>query len=513
MSEQSNKGDRLLGLSDAVFGIAITFLAVDFVVPLAVDNDAQLASFLASRLSNYIVYFVSFIVIGFMWWEHHRTHQFAPFTDSTQRALGVHALMFVAATPFASSLVGHNPTLPLALFVFFAILAVMSGANLKSWSLGVKTSANVADLSDADVNYLRQQLALTTLAFSVCAVLALVAHATSLPHWTSYFGLLGLVVNVFHHRRMVAKFSTEDTPSRAAQPPRAVASLGEQHIGTTGGRGHLIQRLKRGSDTERLIVFTDGIYAISMTLVAMRLSVPDTPFDSDEALLYQYLHNGQWRPFLAYVVTFLILAGFWRVHCVIYDRVRQTDTVLLCLNLAHLLGIGLLPFAEEMLMMDAVGPVSCGIYVSMLLLSTASLGAILLVASRREPPYWHALDSVETRRLRLCAWGYILCLIPTLFLVIFPQGLESEVWLSTLCMLMLVGPYATIFSGQAPLTWRPVTLGLAAPVLVALVGCFDTMPGYVAWSGIVLCLLCLGRIEQAVSTSRSIKSPMTSDVA
>ena len=295
--------------------------------------------------------------------------------------------MFVAATPFASSLVGHNPTLPLALFLFFAILA-HECANLKSWQLGAATDRNVSALSVDDITYLHRQLTLTTAAFGLCAVLAVIAHLSSLPHWTTYFGLLLLAGRVVHHRRTTTGIEDSQTSYEVENEVSSVATSSTSTTSTKTSRVHLAHRLKQGSDTERLIVFTDGVYAISMTLVAMRLTVPDTPFPSDHALLSKYLHNGQWRPFMAYIVTFIILAGFWRVHCVIYDRVRKTDTTLLWLNLAHLLGIGLLPFAEEMLMMDVVGPVSCGVYVGMLLLSTASLASILLVASHRGPAFW-----------------------------------------------------------------------------------------------------------------------------
>ena len=65
----------MLGLSDALFGIATTFLALDFgsEMPASVD---QVDGYLLKHIPEYLAYVFSFLVVGFQWWRHHLVFRF-----------------------------------------------------------------------------------------------------------------------------------------------------------------------------------------------------------------------------------------------------------------------------------------------------------------------------------------------------------------------------------------------------------------------------------------------------
>ncbi|HAM22807.1 MAG TPA: hypothetical protein DCQ04_11145, partial [Actinobacteria bacterium] len=61
--------ERLLGFSDAVFGIAITFLALELgdVPEEVINHEESVSTFLASHINDYVTYAGTFIIVGFLW--------------------------------------------------------------------------------------------------------------------------------------------------------------------------------------------------------------------------------------------------------------------------------------------------------------------------------------------------------------------------------------------------------------------------------------------------------------
>src|SRR5437660_1262799 len=101
MPEESVEGDagRVLALSDGVFAIASTLLALDLRVPTGLDS-TQLRAALVELVPSVQAFAISFLVIGLLWLGHRR--QFARLRRITGSvvALNVVLLGFVAVLPF-----------------------------------------------------------------------------------------------------------------------------------------------------------------------------------------------------------------------------------------------------------------------------------------------------------------------------------------------------------------------------------------------------------------------------
>jgi uncharacterized membrane protein len=95
-------------------------------------------------------------------------------------------------------------------------------------------------------------------------------------------------------------------------------------------------------ETSRLEAFSDGVFAIAMTLLVLDLKVPPAG-DASGAALWPALLR-QWPAYLAFVTSFATIGIMWINHHLNFTLVRRTDHTLLVLNGLLLLGITFLPF-------------------------------------------------------------------------------------------------------------------------------------------------------------------------
>jgi uncharacterized membrane protein len=92
--------------------------------------------------------------------------------------------------------------------------------------------------------------------------------------------------------------------------------------------------------TTRLDAFSDGIFAIAMTLLVLEIRLPEQI--APGTLGAHLLHL--WRSYLAFVTSFATIGVMWVNHHRIFNLIRRTDQVVLALNLLLMLGVSFLPF-------------------------------------------------------------------------------------------------------------------------------------------------------------------------
>jgi uncharacterized membrane protein len=132
----------------------------------------------------------------------------------------------------------------------------------------------------------------------------------------------------------------------------------------------------------RLEALSDGVFSISMTLLVLKLEVPEVMHhSSNEDMLMQML--ALWPAFGTYVVTFLIAGGFWFLHHISFHFVRHTDGVLIWINLLFLMFVALLPFSAELMGHLLIHPVSQLFYIGNHLAIALLLNAHWLYARGR----------------------------------------------------------------------------------------------------------------------------------
>jgi uncharacterized membrane protein len=92
-------------------------------------------------------------------------------------------------------------------------------------------------------------------------------------------------------------------------------------------------------DSARLEAFSDGVFAVAITLLALNLAVPGP---GHGALLHQLAR--QWPAYVAYVVSFFVIGVLWVNHHSLFRQVARVDRGLLYANLCLLLFVVVIPF-------------------------------------------------------------------------------------------------------------------------------------------------------------------------
>jgi uncharacterized membrane protein len=96
--------------------------------------------------------------------------------------------------------------------------------------------------------------------------------------------------------------------------------------------------------TARVEAFSDGVFAIAITLLVLEIGIEPDQFED----LWQALGH-EWPSYLAYVTSFLTVGGVWLSHHRLFMRLRFVDPVLMRLNILLLMVAAFLPFPTGLL--------------------------------------------------------------------------------------------------------------------------------------------------------------------
>jgi TMEM175 potassium channel family protein len=206
--------------------------------------------------------------------------------------------------------------------------------------------------------------------------------------------------------------------------------------------------VRQFASTTRLEAFSDGVFAIAITLLVLEIALrpPGSPLE-------QVLHA--WPSYLAYVVSFLTIGAAWLGHNEMTDRLERADQILLRINLLLLLVVVFLPFPTRLVaesLHDIRGERVFVIMYGLTLLGIRIFGFALDEYSRREH-----LDSPEGEmqewraepKLLSVIVGYVIALVIGL---VFP-GLAVAAYFAI--AVYLVVPFREVtrllFPGSQPM--------------------------------------------------------------
>jgi uncharacterized membrane protein len=178
------------------------------------------------------------------------------------------------------------------------------------------------------------------------------------------------------------------------------------------------QRRRRGLDTDRLEAFSDGVFAIAITVLVLELSLPE---DWLQDPLGAFL--GRWPTYLAYVVSFASIGAVWLAHTAITQRVDSGDTTFARLNLLLLMMVSFLTFPTslvgEAISTEGAERVATTIF-GLNLLLVATITALLWRHARRSRLVRADVSDEEaevlTQRLTPSLGGYVVLIVVGMFL-------------------------------------------------------------------------------------------------
>jgi uncharacterized membrane protein len=107
----------------------------------------------------------------------------------------------------------------------------------------------------------------------------------------------------------------------------------------------LHNELRKEFQLERLILFSDAVFAIAITLLVIEIKIPELPRNevTDNHILNKLGHLIP--KFVGFLVSFLLIGLYWVVHHRLFGYVINFTPKLIWLNILFLLFIALMPFS------------------------------------------------------------------------------------------------------------------------------------------------------------------------
>jgi uncharacterized membrane protein len=188
---------------------------------------------------------------------------------------------------------------------------------------------------------------------------------------------------------------------------------------------------------ERLILFSDAVFAIAITLLAIDLRLPEHAGSYDDrGLIAALLDLGP--AILAYVLSFFVIAMFWVGHLRTFRVIVRADSRFVGLNCVFLAFVAIVPFPTSVVAREGNLP-SAAILYAAFGTGLATLSTLLWVYAAR---VGHLVSERVTPEVARHV-TYLAAIVPLIFLLSIPIALVNPyvaeaVWLATAPAQMLL---------------------------------------------------------------------------
>ena len=133
----------------------------------------------------------------------------------------------------------------------------------------------------------------------------------------------------------------------------------------------------RRTTPERLSAFSDGVFAVLITVLVLELRPPELP--TFKALLLL------WPTWLSYAVSYLFIAIVWTNHHYLMRYATEATPRLLWFNFAHLFSMSLLPLSTAWMAVSKLAPQAVAFYAAVFFLVNATYICLMWELIDRTP--------------------------------------------------------------------------------------------------------------------------------
>jgi uncharacterized membrane protein len=168
-----------------------------------------------------------------------------------------------------------------------------------------------------------------------------------------------------------------------------------------------------GRDTvefSRVLAFSDGLFAIAMTLLVVGIEVPGIPDTDSVSELADELDDLS-GSFISFFISFAVIGRYWVAHHQFFSQLKEMDVGLIGLNLVYLAFIAFLPFPTALLGSFFENPLAFTIYAV----------AVAVVSGMEVVLFRHAHNRGLLRGRMpddVYRWGTIMSLSPVVFFLL-----------------------------------------------------------------------------------------------
>lgn len=131
---------------------------------------------------------------------------------------------------------------------------------------------------------------------------------------------------------------------------------------------------------ERVISFSDAVFAFAITLMALSIDIPDLPTHLTQSELLDKLYD-LYPQFESYVISFAVIAIFWVSYHQVFNHIKGSHITMVYLNLLFLLLITLLSLSTSLVINYGTYQIPYIIYCFIVIMTSSLLATI----------WWHAI--------------------------------------------------------------------------------------------------------------------------
>jgi uncharacterized membrane protein len=108
------------------------------------------------------------------------------------------------------------------------------------------------------------------------------------------------------------------------------------------------QEERQRFQVERMILFTDAVFAIAITLLILEIKVPNLDENGlNSAKILNFLLDGA-QTWIGFIISFWVIALYWIDHHRVFAYVDDYDGKLVFFNLFFLMSIAIMPFTSAL---------------------------------------------------------------------------------------------------------------------------------------------------------------------
>jgi TMEM175 potassium channel family protein len=144
-----------------------------------------------------------------------------------------------------------------------------------------------------------------------------------------------------------------ESPAGTVDPPigaDGAAQRGRRALNPLSVAGNL--------EYDRVLFFSDAVFAIAITLLVVDIRVPDI---AGVVNAYQALNDARYK-ILGFAISFLVIGLFWMGHHRLFRYITALDRPLIFLNLLFLGTIAFLPYPTALLFVSSTSQVAATVF-------------------------------------------------------------------------------------------------------------------------------------------------------
>ena len=187
------------------------------------------------------------------------------------------------------------------------------------------------------------------------------------------------------------------------------------------------QKDQGSKELDRIVTFSDGVFAIAITLLVLNIETPEIPANLVAEVLPGRLLD-LWPKFLSYVISFLVILTYWIAHHSIFSAIKGYDRTLIWLNSLFLMCVAFLPFPASLFGEYGDQPLVVAIYAGSLAITRLLLTAVWWYASSGRRLVDRDLDASMIKAYRLRGLAIPLIFLLSIFISFFSVSVAVYSW-------------------------------------------------------------------------------------